>query len=146
MSSSAPTPSIPPERGWQPPDLALAHLVAQVYEDAPPEARGQLLEYLLKSMGVVSLLAIADGIFAKIRFRSGWPELHIQLEDIQNVRPSDVAALVDHACHMSVEAIDGLTRMLAVSPAMAGSAAAAMLVTMLLRRARRAPHADRVRA
>jgi len=117
-------------------DIAIAQLVAEVYEAAPAAERGHLLEQLLRPLSVMSLVAIADGIFAKIRFRSGWQDLNVRLEDIQNVSAAHVIALVDHAQQVSVETVDGLAQMLTSSPVMSGSAAAALLVTVLVQRAR----------
>jgi hypothetical protein len=116
--------------------VTIAQLVAEVYEAAPAVERGHLLEQLLRPLGALSLVAIADGIFAKIRFRSGWRDLHVQLEDIRNVRASHVAALVDHAQQVSIESIDGLAQMITASAVMSGSAAAALLIAVLMQRAR----------
>lgn len=120
----------------QSPDNPIPELVAQVYETAPPALRGRLLEQLLKPLGVLALVAVANGIFAKIRFQSGWPDVHVRLEDAQRVQPSDVIALVDRVQQVNVEALDGLARMLAASPVLSGSAAAAMLITLLMQPAR----------
>jgi hypothetical protein len=117
-------------------EITIPQLVAEVYEAAPAAERGHLLEQLLRPLGVLSLVAVADGVFAKLRLRSGWQELNVRLEDIQNVRASDVAALVDHAQQVSVETVDGLAQMLSASPVLSGSAAAALLITVLVRRAR----------
>lgn len=117
-------------------DSTIPELVAEVYEAAPAEDRCHLLEQLLRPLGVLSLVAIADGIFAAIRFRSGGRELHVGVEDMQNVRTDHVIALVDHAQQVSVEAVDGLAQWLMASPVLSGSAAAALLVTVLVRRAR----------
>jgi len=117
-------------------ERSIPELVAEVYEAASPAERGHLLEQLLRPLGVLSLFGIAGGIFAQIRFRSGWQEVNIGLEDLQNVRAAQVIALVDHAQQVSVETVDGLAQMLAASPLMSASAAAAVLVTLLLRRAR----------
>jgi hypothetical protein len=114
----------------------IPELVASVYEAAPAAERGRLLEQLLRPLGVLSLVAIADGIFARIRFRSGWQDLSVRLDDIQNVRAAHIVALVDHAQQVSVETVDGLAQMLVASPALSGTAAAAVLVAMLLKRAR----------
>ena len=124
------------EPGYQAPEIPIAQLVAQVYESAPPALRSRLLEHLLRPLGVLALIAVANGIFAKIRFRSGWPDMHVRLEDAQNVQASDMVALVDYVQQVSVESVDGLARMLTASPVMAGSAAAALLVTLLMQRAR----------
>lgn len=117
-------------------EITIAQLVGQVYEYAPPAERSRLLEHLLRPLGVLSLVAIANGIFAKIRFRSGWPDLHVQLEDVQNVQASDIITLVNHVQQVSVHAIDSLAEMLSSSPVMTGSAAAALLITVLVQRAR----------
>lgn len=123
-------------------EITIPQLVAEVYEAAPEAERGHLLEQLLRPLGVLSLVAVAGGVFAKLRLRGGWQELNVRLEDIQNIRTADVAALVDHAQQVSVETVDGLAQMLAASPVLSGSAAAALLITVLMRRARtRAPEA-----
>lgn len=124
------------EPGFRATDIAIPHLVGQVYECAPLAERGRLLEQLLRPLGVLSLLTVAGGVFANIRFRSGWKDLHVRLEDVQNVGGSDVIALVNYAQQASVEAVDGLAQTLAASPVLAGSAAAGLLVTLLVRRAR----------
>lgn len=131
-------PTTPPTEpsGCQMSEISIAQLVGQVYESAPPAERSRLLEHLLRPLGVLSLVAVANGIFAKIRFRSGWPELHVRPEDAQNVQASDVITLVNHVQQVSFQAIDGLANMLAASPAMTGSAAAMLLMTVLLQRAR----------
>ena len=120
-----------------PPERLIPQWVADVYECAPAVERGHLLEQLLRPLGVLSLVAVAGGIFANVRFRGGWPDLHVRLEDIQSVRAAHVIALVDHAQQVSIETVDGLAQMLAASPLMSGSATAAMLVTALVQRARR---------
>jgi hypothetical protein len=122
--------------GCQMSEISIAQLVGQVYESAPPAERSRLLEHLLRPLGVLSLVAVANGIFAKIRFRSGWPELHVRTEDAQNVRASDVITLVNHVQQVSFQAIEGLVNMLASSSAMTGSAAVVLLMTVLLQRAR----------
>lgn len=131
----APTPpSIPTSQPE--PEAAIAQLVGQVYEIAPPAERSRLLEHLLKPLGVLSLVAIANGIFASIRFRSGWPNIHVGAEDAQNVQASDVITLVSHVQQVSTQAVDGLADLLAKSPAITSSAAAAMLITLLVQRSR----------
>lgn len=118
----------------------LTQLVGQVYETAPPLLRSRLLEQLMRPLGVLSLLAVADGIFAKIQFRSEWRQFQVRLDDAASVRASDVIALVDLVQQVSVEAVNGLGQMLAsalvTSSWVAGSAAASVLVTLLLGRTR----------
>ena len=122
----------------------LTQLVGRVYTAAPLSLRSRLLEQLMRPLGVLSLVAIADGLFAKIRFRSGWPDVQVALEDAQRVQASDVAALVDHVQQVSIEALDGVAQLLMASPLITSSAAATVLVALLLKRARsrRASDAD----
>ncbi|MEO8119229.1 MAG: hypothetical protein ABI606_07900 [Rhodoferax sp.] len=114
----------------------LARLVGKVYETAPLTIRSRLLEHLLQPLGVLALVAVADGVFAKIRFRSGWPDMHVRLEDAQNVQASDVIVLVDHVQQVSMDVVNGLMQLLATSPAMASSAAVAVLVSVLVQNTR----------
>jgi len=116
-------------------------LVADLYDAAPPVERVRLVKHLLGPLGVLSLVAVADGIFAKIRFRSGW-DLQVRLEDLQNVRAAHVMSLVDHAQQVSIEAIDGLAQLMLASPTLSGTAAAAMQVTALVNRARQRKASD----
>ena len=115
---------------------SIPKLVAEVYEAAPPAERSRLVEQLLRPLGVLSLFGVAGGIFANIRFRSSWPEPHIRTEDLSHVHAAQVATLVEHVQQVSVEAVDGLAQMLVSSPAISGSAAALMLVAVLVQRAR----------
>ncbi len=117
-------------------ELSIAELVGQVYESAPATEKSRLLEHLLRPMGVLALVGVAGGIFAKIRFQGGWPDLHIRLEDAQRVQASDVVTLVDYVGQMSAQAVDGLAQLLPMTPLMASSAAAVLLVTLLMQRAR----------
>jgi hypothetical protein len=59
------------------------------------------------------------------------------------VQASDVITLVSYVQQVSVHAVDGLADMLAASPVMTGSAAAALLITLLVQRARTRRASDR---
>lgn len=112
----------------------IAQLVGQVYESAPPAEQSRLIEFLLRPLGVLSLVTIANGIFANIRLRNDWSDMGVRPEDAQNVQASDVISLVNHVQQVSVHAVNGLASMLASSPVMTGSAAAALLITVLMQR------------
>ncbi len=113
---------------------SLPQLVGQVYAAAPPPVRSRLLEFLMRPLGVLPLVAIADGIFAKIRFGSGWPDPHVALEDANRVQPADIVQLVDRVQQVSSDAMDGLASIVAGSPVISTSAAAAILVALLVQR------------
>ena len=122
------------------PEACVPVLVARVYEEAPPAVRGRLLEHLLKPLSLLSLTAVANGIFAKITLGNGWSNLKVTADDANRVDPGDVIALVNHVQQVSVQAIEGLSKIISTSPVLAGSAAAAMLVTLLASQAKnRAP-------
>lgn len=124
-----------PGVGGEPPEHAIPDLIGQVYEVAPAAERGRMLELLMRPLGVLSLVAVAHGIFAAIRFRSG-RELHIQLDELGGVQAGDVVALAQHVQQVSVEAVDSLAQLLASSPQLAASTAAALLVATLVKRMR----------
>jgi hypothetical protein len=118
----------------------LPALVAQVFEEAPLTERGRLLEQLLKPLGLLSLAAVANGIFARITMDQGWYQPKVSPENATRVDARDVIALVSHVQQVSVHAIDGLARVISASPVLASSAAAAMLLTLLHKQAKaRAP-------
>lgn len=115
---------------------ALTRLVGQVYEAAPLALRSHLLQQLMRPLGVLALVSVANGVFAKIRFRSDWQDLQVRLEDAQNIKPVDVVALADYVQQVSVETLNGLAQVISASPLISASAAAAVLAALLMRRAR----------
>lgn len=117
-------------------DMTIPSLVARVYESAPATERCQLVATLMKPLGILSLMAIANGIFAKIRFRHAGQDLNVGIDDLQNVSAADMVALVHHVQQASIETIDGLMQMLGTANGTASSAAAALLIGLLVQRAR----------
>jgi hypothetical protein len=116
------------------PDITIPELVGKIYEAAPIAERCRMLEHLMKPLSALALVGVCNGIFAKIWFRSGWHEVHIWPEDAQTVQGIDVTSLADYVQQASNETINGLASLLATSPMVVYSAAAAMLVTVLVRR------------
>jgi hypothetical protein len=108
-------------------------LIGQVYEIAPLTLRARIIEQLMRPLGVLGLMAVANGVFAGIRLRDRSAFPSVALEDATVVRPSDVVALADWAQQVSGEAIDGLMKVISMSPVLASSAAAAILVSVLIR-------------
>lgn len=117
------------------PALPTPELVGKIYEAAPPTMRVRMLETLLRPLGVLALVGVCNGLFAKIWFRSGWSELQLRPEDVQMVQGFDVAALTDYIQQASARTLDALALLLSSSPLMTCSAAAALLVAELMRRA-----------
>lgn len=126
------------------PKQKIGQLVSRVYGAAPAGERRQLIEHLLQPLSLLSLFAVANGVFARIWFRRDWQDLHVRVEDLDMIGPSDVTALVDFVQQVSIDTIDGLTQVITTSPAMGASAAAALLIAALIqRRQSRAAGPDR---
>ena len=119
-------------------DLSIAQLVGQVYEAAPPLVQRRLLAQLIQPLSLLSLAAVANGIFASLRLRSAEASNPAGLESVNhNVQTHDVILLVNYVQQVSLQAVDGLAEMLAASPVVTGSTAAAVLISVLVQRARK---------
>ena len=119
-------------------DLSIAQLVGQVYEAAPPLVQKRLLAQLIQPLGLLSLAAVANGIFASLRFGSAEAINPAGLEFVSHsVQTHDVITLVNYVQQVSLQAVDGLAEMLAASPVVTGSTAAAMLISVLVQRGRK---------
>lgn len=129
--------SIGTDKGSETAEVSLPQLVSEVYVSAPLTERGRLLEHLLRPLGVLSLAVVANGVFSKIRFLSGWPDPQIRPEQLESVRAEDVIALVEYVQQASWDVMNGLVQVVTESPVMSTTTAAAVLITVLLNRARR---------
>ncbi|OYU00417.1 MAG: hypothetical protein CFE40_03735 [Burkholderiales bacterium PBB1] len=126
------------------PDVAVPVLLAQVYDAAPAPERTRLLTQLMQPLGVLSLVAVAGGVFARLRFRDAPGPLNLRLEDTLLIGAEEVRALAEHAQQVSVETVDALRLWLTQGPVLAGSAAALLLVQLLKRRAAQRRGEDRL--
>lgn len=117
-------------------DNMLSLLVGKVYQAAPPSERGCLIKYLMQPLGALSLLSVANGVFARIRFQGGFYNRQVRIEDLQGVQPEDVVALAYRVQQVSLHALNGLAHLLASSPTLASSAVALVLIKILSDRAK----------
>ncbi len=115
-------------------DQMVSLLVGKIYESAPVAERSSLIMSLMKPLGVLSLVAVANGIFANIRLRNDWSDVQVRPDDVQNIRTQDVVALTHYAQQVSTQVLDGLARIVTGSPVLATSAAAALLIHILVQR------------
>jgi len=120
-------------------EVSLPHLVGKVYESAPATERRRLLEHLMRPLGVLSMAVVANGIFSKLRFLGGWPDLRIRLEDAEAIRAEDVVALVDYVQQASSDVMYGLVQVVSESPVLSATAGATVLTAVLLKRFRTRP-------
>jgi len=123
-----PTHTAPAPSGVVEPSVSVPILIGQVYESAPPGLRARMLEHLMRPLGILSLMAVANGVFAGIRLRNPSIDPQVALEDTSAVEPNDVIKLADWVQQVSVETFDGLTKLLSASPVLTRSAAAAVLL------------------
>ena len=138
--TDAPPSTLPHAPGESDSQHDVAQLVGALYAEVPAAEQSRMLARMLKPLGLLSLAAVANGTFARLWYRGEHDIGHIRLEDAHGLPSSDIVALVEFVQQVSVETIEGVAGALCSSPAVAGSAAAAMLVRVLLRRlhARRA--------
>ena len=132
--SLAANPAAPALAGCPDPDASVPLLIGQVYESAPASLRAKIVSHLLQPLGLLSLVALANGVFATIRFRAGLAQGSVALDDVVDVQASDVIALADWVQQVSVEVVDGLAQLIGTSALVSGSAAAALLTSLLLQR------------
>ncbi len=118
------------------PEQEVAELVGQVYAQAPETERERLLVALLPAAGLLSLVAVANGVFARIRLDEQWPSLRRLHDELVRVQPTDVSALVERLQFTRSDALDGLLLWAGTAPVLASSAAASVLVTLLMHRKR----------
>ena len=114
----------------------ISHQVGEVYEVAPIEIRIKMVEHLLLSIGVLPLVAVAKGVFAKIRFRGTCRELNIKPDDIAQVSSSHVIALVEYVHQVNEAALDGVGKMLREVHIIERTQALSRLIEALASRAR----------
>lgn len=117
------------------PDVTIVELIAQVYDEAPPPTRRRVLEHLLRPLGILSMMGVSNGVFARVCERAGWSDFSIRIEDTDKIHADEVLALASYAQQYSAKAFHGLLQVFGASPALASSATAALLVAILLRHA-----------
>ena len=101
--------------------IPLEQLVEDVYASSGPDAQKQMLTRLVD----------------KVYETAPAPLQSLGEDEKQAVRPADVLALVEHSLQAGGAALGRLTRVLAHSPSLAGSGAAAVLLALLRRTQRR---------
>jgi len=101
--------------------IPLEQLVEDVYASSGPDIQRQMLARLVN----------------KVYETAPAPLQSLAADEEQVVRPAEIVALVEHALQAGGAALGRLTRLLANSPPLTGSGAAAVLVALLRRTHRR---------
>jgi hypothetical protein len=112
-------------------DRILSQLVGKVFEQAPVQEKSRLVAVLIRPLGLLSLAAVAGGVFTHIRMRSSWPDVQVLADDVLHVRPHDVVALANYTQQVSLQVLGNLGQVLTASPVLASTAAAALLIKLL---------------
>lgn len=112
-------------------------LVGQVFQESSPGDRSRLLEQLLKPLGLLSLVAVARGIFARRLLSRRGRELTVLPEDTRDIDAADVMTLTQRVQQVSTHALDPLAPLLAALSVATGSAAARHLLAILTHEAER---------
>ena len=119
-------------------DVALVPaLVGQVYQEASLVERSRLLEQLVKPLGLLSLVAVARGIFARLMLSRRGRETTVRPEDTRDIEAADVVTLAQRVQQVSMQALDNLAPVLGALSLATGSAAAKHLLAILAQEAAR---------
>ena len=135
--SRAVTAESPEEQG-----KALSLLIGQVYESASPPLKARLLQRMIAPLGVLAAVAVAHGAFARLKLQTGWHDLQSLAPELQKISADDVVALADRVQLVGTDALLRLADVIGKSPVLASSAAAALLMTLLIRKAQNSPPAE----
>lgn len=112
----------------------IPELLGEIYEAAPAPERVSLIEHLMSPLSLLSAFAVANGVFARLWFQRGFQDNRIFAEDTYAVGRADVTALASFVQQVSVETIDGIAQVVANSPVLAATAAAALLIAAIGRK------------
>jgi hypothetical protein len=121
---------------------ALSLLIGQVYESASPPLKARLLQRMIAPLGVLAAVAVAHGVFARLKLQTGWHDLQSLAPELQKISADDVVALADRVQLVGTDALLRLADVIGKSPVLASSAAAALLMTLLIRKAQNSPPAE----
>lgn len=112
----------------------IPRLVGDVYEAASAPERVSLIEKLMSPLSLMAAFAVSNGIFARLWFQRGFHDQRIRIEDTDIVGKADVTALASFVQQVSVEAVDSIGQVVASSPTLAATAAAALLLAAIARK------------
>lgn len=105
--------------------------VSGVYREAPSTVRAQLIECLMKPMGALGLVAVANGVFAALRQRHGWHQLQVTLDDAARITGDQVLELSSYLQQTAPEVFQKVGDLVSRQPALTGSLSAMLLLHVL---------------
>ncbi|HEV8692083.1 MAG TPA: hypothetical protein VGQ91_17395 [Ideonella sp.] len=111
--------------------------VSGVFREAPTSLRAQLIECLMRPMGALGLVAVANGVFAALRQRHGWHHLQVTLDDATRITGDQILELAAYLQQTAPEVFGQVGDLVSRQPALAGSLSAVLLLHVLHRTMRR---------
>ena len=113
-----------------------AALVSRVYRSASDRWRAEMLTRLLRSLGPLSLVAVASGAFARLLQRGALPPEQVAIEDAALFSADQIRELALFVYEVDPEVIQQLGSLLADN-ALGVSALSASALVLLYRRLRK---------
>ena len=105
--------------------------VSGVFREAPVSFRAQLIETLMRPMGALGLVAVANGVFAAVRHRHGWERLQVTLDDAARITADQVLELSAYLQQAAPEVFRTVGDLVSSQPAVAGGLSAILLLHAL---------------
>ena len=105
--------------------------VSGVFREAPVGFRAQLIETLMRPMGALGLVAVANGVFAAVRQRHGWERLQVTLDDAARITADQVLELSAYLQQAAPEVFRAVGDLVSSQPAVAGGLSAILLMHAL---------------
>ena len=118
--------------------FTIARLVSRVYRAANGALRADMLAHLLRPLGLLGLVAVASGAFARLMQRDGLVPDTISAEDMVRYSSEQIQELTLFVHEVNPDALQPLVEQLAQSTMGVAALSTAALV-LLLRSSRRSP-------
>ncbi|HJV67816.1 hypothetical protein [Ideonella sp.] len=105
--------------------------VSGVFRETPLSFRAQLIETLMRPMGALGLVAVANGVFAAVRHRHGWERLQVTLDDTARITADQVLELASYLQQAAPEVFRQVGELISSQPAVASGVSAVLLLQLL---------------
>lgn len=115
---------------------SVARLLAQLYAQASPTTRTQLLSQLLQPVGPLALVAIAAGAFGRLLPPTRWEGARVTMDDARHFDAAQVFELVRYVEQKSPELLLQLPQLVGDPRLWLGSATGVLLLMLLRQRQR----------
>lgn len=116
-----------------PGDLALAPLMADFYEHAPPAVQTRLLTAMLRPVGTLALVALAAGAFARLLPHRPSEGLNVPPDMVQQIHGAQVLELARYVEQKAPEWLGSLPEAVGSPQVWMATASGALLLSYLAR-------------